>query len=66
MRKVFLVLLITFFSCSNDDNNDCAIAKQMEIEKFDKLIQLARDSGDETQAQTATRNKEIRIKEFDC
>lgn len=66
MKKILIILLVIFFSCSNDDNDDCINEKQKVIEQFDELIQLALDSGDLEQAQTLTRNKEIRLSEFDC
>jgi len=61
MKKVLFMFLILIGSCSS---NNCISEKQKEAEKFDRLIELAKD--DQVQRATLIRNKEIKLSQFDC
>lgn len=66
MKRILLILLITFFSCSEDENSGCQSEKQQVIDEYNERIQMALDGGDEAQAEVLIRNKEIRLEGFDC
>jgi len=61
MRNVIFMFLILLGSCSSDN---CISEKQKEAEKYDKLIELAKD--DQAQHDVLIRNKEISLAQFDC
>lgn len=61
MKKIILILFIVLGSCSSDN---CISEKQKETEKFDNLIELAKD--DPGQREVLIRNKGIKLAQFDC
>ena len=66
MRKIILILVFTFLSCSDDDNSNCLAEKQKVIDQYDELIQMSLEDGDEAQAEILRRDKEIKLNGFDC
>lgn len=61
MKKVILILAILLGSCSSDN---CLSEKQKEADKFDELIELAKD--DPAQRDVLIRNKGLKLAQIDC
>jgi len=61
MKKVIIILVIVLGSCSSDN---CASEKQKEADKYDELIELAKD--DPAQRDILIRNKGLKLAQFDC
>ena len=60
---LFYLLLFSISSCSNNDN-ECLDKRVEIIEKYDKLIELAK--GDEAEKAALIRNKNIELDRLDC
>jgi hypothetical protein len=60
---LLILLIISFSSCSNDDDN-CQDERSEIIERYDRLIELA--EGDDAQQEVLIRNKEEALEALDC